>query len=78
MKVEAGTHEEKTISIDLGALRKKFVEQMPSSCHSWLTEYVQCSLRISSRMDGKGDCKGHFVELCQCQDHYVRHEFFLT
>ncbi len=39
-------------------------------------EYNQCSLRISSRTDGKGDCKGQFEELCQCQDHCVGHEIF--
>merc|ERR1711865_511494 len=38
-------------------------------CHSWLKEYNDCVTRISMRTDGRGDCKGQFEELTQCQDH---------
>merc|ERR1712178_539009 len=45
-----------------------------SSCANWLQEYNACVLRINMRTDGKGDCKGQFEELCQCQDHCIAHE----
>ncbi|CAK0799924.1 unnamed protein product, partial [Prorocentrum cordatum] len=47
-----------------------------AACSSWLTEYNSCVQRISMRTDGKGDCKGQFEELSQCQDHCVAHELF--
>merc|ERR1712051_509625 len=45
-------------------------------CASWLSEYTECVHRISMRTDGKGDCKGQFEELTQCQDHCIAHELF--
>merc|ERR1711977_356825 len=47
-----------------------------TSCGNWLAEYNNCVHRISMRTDGKGDCKGQFEELCQCQDHCIAHEIF--
>jgi len=44
------------------------------NCTSWLQEYNACVLRLNMRTDGKGDCKGQFEELCQCQDHCIAHE----
>merc|ERR1711972_588859 len=38
-----------------------------ASCSSWLAEYNECVSRISLRTDGKGDCKGQYEELAQCQ-----------
>mmetsp|Transcript_92298 Transcript_92298/g.260769 ORF Transcript_92298/g.260769 Transcript_92298/m.260769 type:complete len:92 (+) Transcript_92298:88-363(+) len=47
-----------------------------ASCSAWLHEYNECVTRISMRTDGKGNCKGQFEELCQCQDHCIAHEIF--
>ena len=46
------------------------------SCAAWLNEYNDCVNRISQRTDGKGDCKGQYEELSQCQDHCIAHEIF--
>merc|ERR1711862_830585 len=47
-----------------------------TACHPWLSEYNDCVTRISLRSDGKGDCKGQYEELSQCQDHCIAHEAF--
>merc|ERR1712107_829693 len=47
-----------------------------ASCSGWLTEYNNCKMRIASRTDVKGDCKGQFEEMVMCQDHCVAHEIF--
>merc|ERR1711879_495905 len=46
------------------------------NCSEWLSEYNECVNRISLRTDGKGNCKGQFEEMSQCQDHCIAHELF--